>query len=136
MTVASVSEVTDFARLLWRPGDVREVRILRAGRYGKGTHSGYFDDPDLIASAIARYDGIVNLYLTANPVAPALLARAMNRIAESVQTTTSDPDVVRRRWIPIDIDPRRPSGISADALEVSAGRETARSIALYLKDAG
>ena len=101
-----LTDVTRFVERLWRPGDVREVRILKVGRYRR-THSGYFDDPALIEPAIAAYDGTVNVYVTVNPVDPALLARAKNRIVEGADTTTSDADILARRWIPIDIDPRR-----------------------------
>ena len=55
-----LADVASFTDLLWRPGDVREVRILKAGRYRR-THSGCFDDPSLIAPATSGYDGRVNV---------------------------------------------------------------------------
>jgi len=53
-----------------------------------------------------------------------LLGRAFNRIRQTDQTT-SDRDVRFYRWLPLDLDPVRPAGISssdselADALKLS-----------------
>ena len=65
--------VLDGLRLLARHGGVVEVRILQTT---KGTVSGYFDDLDALAEAIAHWDGRATIYITANPCNPALLARA------------------------------------------------------------
>ncbi|MEO8592310.1 MAG: hypothetical protein ABI759_03225 [Candidatus Solibacter sp.] len=115
-------EILRTCHLLMRPGDVHEVRILKAGR--RGTISGYFDNPEVLADAVSSLDGNVpGSYITLNPVKPALLARAANRLQERAQTTTSDVDIVRRRWLLIDFDPARPAGIS------STDREHGRAIA-------
>ena len=44
------TDLERFVTLLWRPGDVREVRIPAPGR----TDSGYFDSPDALVAAVAR----------------------------------------------------------------------------------
>jgi hypothetical protein len=94
------------------PGQVFEVRLLHHNR--KRTDSGYFDHPSHAATAIAglqeQYAGI---YFTPNPVDPDLMARAHNRISPWAQLTTLDTNILRRRWLLIDIDPDRPSGISS-----------------------
>lgn len=132
MSTAAVPAATDLERFLeaiWRPGDVREIRII--GR--RAPDSGYFDDVGKLVTAVAAYDGRENVYVTINPVEPALLARAANRITRA-KSTTSDPDVVSRRWLPIDIDPVRPSGISASDVECEHALATARSIYQYLHE--
>ena len=56
------------------------------------------------------------IYVTLNEVNPALLARRANRIKMHLSrsdATTGDADITRRRWLPIDIDPVRPGGISS-----------------------
>jgi hypothetical protein len=104
-------------------GDIHEVRIPKAGR--GGTIAGYFDDPDRMADAVLGIDGTVpGVYVTMNPCNPALLARAANRLQGRVQVTTSDADIVRRRWLLIDFDPVRPAGIS------STDREHLRAISV------
>ena len=134
MSAALASPASDLERFLdvvWRPGDVREVRIIANRRR---TDSGYFDDPGKLRAAVARYDGRENVYITINPVAPALLARAANRFVEFAQSTTADVDIVERRWLPIDLDPKRPSGISATEVEREHALATARAIYAYLNE--
>jgi hypothetical protein len=54
------------------------------------------------------------VYFTLNPVRPELLARSPYRVSRAGRgTTTTDADVERRRWLLIDLDPRRPAGVSA-----------------------
>lgn len=126
------TDLERFAALLWRPGDVREVRIPGPGR----TDAGYFDSPDALVAAVAPLDGRRNVYLTVNPVDPALLGRGNNRIVARVRSTTADSQVTRRRWLPIDIDPRRPSDISASEAEREAALAVTRDVWRYLAERG
>ena len=130
-TTATTTEVVErYVRLLWQSAEVRELRIL-----GGPTQVGYFDDPAALTAAAAAWDGRSNLYLTINPVDTALLARAVNRIRRS-REATSDKDIVSRRFLPIDIDPVRPAGISATGAEVAASLERARGVAEFLQGEG
>jgi putative DNA primase/helicase len=127
--------VAEALGLLHEGCEVFEVRIPSAGR--AGTVSGYFDDPEAAARALARYDGKApGIYVTLNPVDPALLARASNRLRERARETTSDDNVVARRWFGIDVDFKRPSGISATAEEVRAAGAAAKEIAAFLTEVG
>lgn len=133
MTAPAVDTLPDLARfaaLLWQPGDVREVRIPKYSR--QRTAAGYFDDPGALADAAARWDGRGLVYVTLNPCKPALLARAANRITDDASVTTSDPDILARRWVLVDIDPVRPSGISSSEPEREAALEAARAITTHL----
>ena len=126
------SDLERFVTLLWRPGDVREVRIPTPGR----TDSGYFDSPASLVAAVGSLDGRQNLYLTVNPVAPELLSPSGNRIKPRVRSTTADAQIVERRWLPIDIDPRRASGTSASDAEREAALEVTRRVWTYLAGLG
>ncbi len=117
--------------LLLAPGSVAELRALGAdGRIS----SGYFDSPERLADAVEPMDaagGYRGIYVTLNPVDPALLARRANRVEPRLgrgDATTADGDIVRRRWLPIDIDPFRPSGVSATADEHAAAIALAEGI--------
>jgi hypothetical protein len=122
-------------RVLVEPGSTVELRVPKAGR--ARVVSGYFDDPAAMAHAAARLDGRhPGIYVTANPVNPALLARASNRVVEHAELTTGDHDVARRRWLPIDLDPVRPAGVSATDTEHAAAIAKAREIATYLTGEG
>lgn len=141
MIAALAVEPDDFAdaheylRMLWLPGEVREVRIPKYNEWGQ-TAAGWFDDPDEIARCAEPWDGQANVYITLNPVDKALLARANRRIARKASATTADGDIVRRRWLPIDIDPVRPSGISSTDLELEAAREVFEAVTAFLRAEG
>lgn len=134
LAVPVVDDLARFVGLLWQPGDVREVRIPKHD--GRRTASGYFDDPDRLVAAVAGWDGRANLYATVNPVNPALLARAANRIDPNASATTADVDIVARRWMLVDVDPIRPAGISATDAESAEAREVAREVRRYLTAEG
>ncbi len=112
-------DVRRFLSLLHGEGDTFEVRVPKYGKY-KLTAAGYFDDLAKAEEAVTRWDGRANVYITLNPTDPALLARAVNHIVERADATTSDADIVRRRHLFIDIDARRPSGISSTDEELAA----------------
>ena len=117
------------------PGQVVEVRAL-TDQY---THSGYFSDPALLVRAVEPLDtdsSVHGIYVTLNEVNPALLSRRANRIKMRLgkkDSTTSDADILRRRWLPVDIDPLRPSGVSSTdeehGLALAKADEVARWIA-------
>ena len=134
-----------FLALLFQPGDVFEVRApdcreRRDARYAF-TCSGYFtfDTRDEAVAGIAELDRSAiapGIYVTINPVAPALLARAANRIKPRARETTQDKDVLHRRWLLIDVDPVRPAGVSATDAELALALERARAIAEHLTSLG
>jgi len=117
---------------------VVEVRALADGV----THSGYFDDHDALARAVEALDAdpsVAGIYVTLNTVNPALLARRANRIKMRLSrkdATTADTDILRRRWLPVDIDPVRPSGVSSTDAEHNAALNAAERIASYLAEQG
>jgi hypothetical protein len=80
-------EVAKALQLLVAPGQVTELRALDAttngDRYAQ-TLTGYFDDPEALVAALASIRSAKGIYLIPNPVNPALLARAQNRIRKSV----------------------------------------------------
>ncbi|KKK88601.1 hypothetical protein LCGC14_2741490, partial [marine sediment metagenome] len=84
---------------LFDPGQVVELRCPTR----RGTTSGYFTDMGALAAASGKLSGTVpGVYATLNPVNPALQARSDNHITTSVQSTTSDADILKRNWLPLD----------------------------------
>jgi hypothetical protein len=116
------------------PGTVSELRALGTAH---GVVSGYFDNLDDLAAAADRLSGkATGVYVTLNPVTPALLARRKNRVQNYVKQTTSDADVVRLLWLLVDLDPKRPSGISATDTEHEAAMLRAIRVRWWLEDHG
>src|SRR5258708_15437072 len=107
------TEIRRFGGLLLPANAVAEMRALYAP--SSGTVSGYFDSDhrNALARACDDWSGEAEgVYATINPVNPDLLARAANRAKPWARHTTSDTDIVRRRFLPLDFDPVRPAGIS------------------------
>ena len=103
---------------LIEPGGVAELRVLNTNQ---ATISGYFDDTERLVAQAKQWSGKApGVYVTLNPVDPILLARAVNRLKTYAKHTTSDSDILKRRWLPLDFDPVRPSGISSTDREHDA----------------
>lgn len=100
-----------------RPSEIVEVRHFD----GKRIFSGYFDDHVAFIGAVKETDRKQHsgIYFTLQVIDPRLIARANNRLKPS-DLTTSDKDVLFYRWLPIDLDPVRPSGVSSSDSELKA----------------
>jgi hypothetical protein len=126
-------EIRRALRALHESGEVFELRAL--GGKLRRPLSGYFNDQDKAARAALECvrRGAGGVYVTLNPVNRALLARASNKLIEAQRNaSTADKDIARRRWVFIDLDVRRPSGISSTEPEHQAALERAREIAAWL----
>ena len=136
----------DVYTLLFEPGEVTEIRAFGlSGKSkawegfarGAGIVYGYFDNPEDFGRCAEALDKAAapGIYFTINPVTPVLLARAANRLkaADMKTATTSDKDILCLRWLYIDLDPRRPSGISSSKEELKAAIKLRNKIFKYFR---
>ena len=132
--MTDANEITHALRLWFQTGDVFEVRVLdavSADYRREHIESGYFDYDHIstVPEALKRLLSFRGVYVTVNPVNPDLLARAVNRLRPAGRNpTTADTDIVRRRWLLIDCDPRRASGVSSSNAEHESALDKAREI--------
>jgi hypothetical protein len=138
--------------ILCPPGGIVELRALGTP---KGTASGYFstDNLDLLARAAAQCSAVrfqdikgcmragfsaEGVYITINEVLPELFARSAGELRQFVPRdwATKDDQIVRRRWLPIDCDYSRPSGISTTDAEHLAAISVATEIRDHLAALG
>lgn len=130
-------EVQRGLQVLCSPLEVHELRALGVER--AGTVSGYFDSDhrdeliDACASISGDADGV---YVTLNPVIPDVLSRSVNRTRCYAKHTTGDAEITHRRWLPLDFDPDRPSGISSTDKEHDAALAMARASRDFLVSLG
>lgn len=144
------NEIRRALSLLVSPGDVFEIRSPDATnvRYGARldtttrTAYGYFSNADTASVATARAfedaetDGV---YLTLNQLHPGCIARARDHfraVRGKKQPTTSDKDVRRRRYLYVDADVDRPSGICSTDAEKAQAFAVAQAVDLYLSGHG
>jgi hypothetical protein len=124
-------EIAKALSLLFPDQGIAERRALA----DNAVHSEYFDRPEPLASHASSLDTlpeVQGIYLTLNPVNPALLARRANRVKLRLSrkdATTADADILCRRWLPVDLDPVRPSGVSSTDEEHQAAIERAEQVA-------
>lgn len=133
-----VQEVLEAARILFHSGDLVEVRVPKAGRHR--TISGYFQDFEKMAAAVAELESTrpayPGIYWTLNPVVKDLAARGDNRLVRFASNATTDLDIVTRRWLPVDLDPKRPTGISSTDAEHQCALDLADRIEAALLSDG
>lgn len=130
--------IEDTLSILSPSGGVTELRALA----DNAVHSGYFNDLAALAERAASLDSlpeVQGVYVTLNEVAPALLSRRANRVKMNLNrkdSTTSDADILSRWWLPVDLDPVRPSGVSSTDTEHQAAIERADRITAWLSERG
>jgi energy-coupling factor transporter ATP-binding protein EcfA2 len=122
---------------MFDPGEVVELRAFAKG--AKRTTAGYFDGAhrEALADAAARLNtNGAAVYVTLNRIDPQLLGRYCNRVVEGADATTSDANVTRRRWVLVDMDPRRPKNTSATNEQLQAAHARAQACYAVLKAEG
>lgn len=119
---------------LYPNAPVIELRVLYSN--SAQVDSGYFNDYNALEKVASRLNGTSQLYYTINPCNPALIARAANRIQQRAKTTTTDKDIERRYYLPIDLDPVRPAGISSNDKEHNQALAKAKEIKHWLTEQG
>lgn len=133
-------EVRRTLRLLVEQGQVVELRALNAitkqsPRY-RDTASGYFNDPEAMVQAVCTIISAKGIYITLNPCRRGLITRANNRLRTSDDMrldsrTTQDTEILKYRWLPIDIDPVRQDGNDSSS---DAEHEAALFLALHIRN--
>lgn len=125
--------------LFFEPGDVVELRAL--GKMKNVVQSGYFKDFKKLAGIIKILDSTgehKGIYLVLNKINPALYARSPDTLSapRASIATTSDSDILARRWLPVDFDPTRPTDISSSDEEHEAALQRAREVREALRAMG
>lgn len=131
-------------RLWWQvfKGDGRlvEIRLL-----GTSTYSGYFKDVDMLITALrpyldynnAKYYGQLQAYFTLNDIDDDLYGREQHdKFVKRPKVTTSDGNVIRRRFIMLDFDACRVAGVSANDQEFEKAHMKAVDVYRYLMGQG
>ena len=136
---ADAAEIRRALDLLAVPGGMVEIRALKIPGRGKPYNSaGYFSDMSKAVLSAATLDKrkASGVYLVLNEINPALLARSPNQTTDYLDPTTSDNDIIRRRWLPLDLDPKRPAGVSSTEDEHCAAEDVAQKCWTWLSSLG
>lgn len=111
-----------------------EIRILDPET--RKTYSGYFTNIEDILREIKRYDKC-NIYFTLNVINPACYGREQkDKISTRPKSTTSDSDIIARKWCLIDIDCEKPSDTNSTNEEKESAKQVVNSVYKFLRDEG
>lgn len=111
-----------------------EIRIL--DQETKRSYSGYFTDIETILREIKRYEKC-NLYFTLNVIDPACYSREQHdRISTRPKSTTSDLEILGRKWCLIDIDCEKPSDTNSTDEEKELAKGVVNEVYKFLRDEG
>ena len=117
-----------------------EIRLL-----GKSPYSGYFCDVETLIKALkpllsdlnTQYYGNMQAYFTLNEINEDLYSREQrDQFVKKPKATTTDGDIVRRKFVMIDLDPTRAAGISASDEEFEKAHLKAVAVYRYLIKSG
>lgn len=115
--------------------DLTEIRILDGNR----TYSGYFKNVENLINAIKPFDAYPNaqIYFTLNHIKEGCYSRRCEKIVSVMRDpTTSDVDIDGRTHILIDLDPKRPAGVSSSDEELGFAYQKAVDIYNFLLSQG
>lgn len=118
---------------------ITEIRCLGARGINNQTDSGYFDDFSKARNSVMPYvmdNRSRGVYFVFNEVHLDLLARSVNRMEARAKFTTTDDKIISRRWLFVDFDPIRPSGISSTDDQVEMAVERARNASEWMRSQG
>lgn len=100
-------------------------------------YSGYYREREKLLNDVKKYSHLT-WYIVMNQIDEACYSRSQCERIEGpyVTTTTGNADITRLRWLLIDVDPERTTGVSATDDEKAEALELIVKLQDYLKESG
>lgn len=116
--------------------DVYECRIISNSK--RNPLSGFFFGTEALLPALQNTVDLrnVNVYITLQSCDRAVYSRAQKDHFLANQPATSDNDITGYRWLFIDMDPERVTGVSSTNDELKESAHLANRVYHYLRDLG
>lgn len=106
----------------------------------KVTYSGYYKNVENLIRDIeylAQQHQDIQFYYTLNKIDERIYSRQQSEcFVKNPKNTTTDAEIVGRRFILIDLDPVRPAGINSSDVELEYAHEKARDVYRFLRENG
>lgn len=136
MNLYDETEIRKGLALLHPDGEVFEVRVI--SNDGKSNWSGYFRDSSTLIEALENINITgCNVYTTINPLANACYSRAQHdHFVRNPKTATSDSDIVNINFLFVDLDPKRPAGVSSSEEELKKAKELGNKVFVFMRENG
>ena len=111
-----------------------EIRILMKP---KKTLSGYFKSIDKAIEELSKQNlRNANVFWTLNVVREECYDRIQHDTFAIPENTTADPEILGYKWLLIDLDPVRPTGVSSTDEQLKLAKVKASKIVSYLRGQG
>jgi hypothetical protein len=127
--------------LLWPERDRIELRIIHNKPNASGKKpidSGLFDRehiPDLIDAAV-KSNSLGAVYVNINPIKQSYAPPSLNILKRGAMGLVGNGDIECRKYLPIDLDPIRPTNTSATLAQLEKANDAAIQIEQYLNAQG
>lgn len=116
-------------------GELFEARIIPKDK--RKPASGYFKDAETLIEAFKKFDlRGANIYMTIQQIDDALFSRQQSEHFVSGANSTNDNEVIGYKWLFVDLDPVRPTGISSTDEELKKAFELAKKVLVYMEGLG
>ena len=93
-------------------------------------------DLEFVVGNPGTYGKVDAVYCTLNEFPPELVARSCNRISSYAKDTTADHAIVRRHWLPLDVDADKPKGVCSSDEQKALAKECVEELETYLSSLG
>ena len=111
-----------------------EIRLLDPEN--RRSYSGYFTDVETLLKEVKRFEKCA-IYFTLNVIDQACYSREQHdRISIKPKSTTSDNEILARKWCLIDVDCEKPSDTNSTDEEKEIAKEVVNNIYKFLRDEG
>lgn len=129
-------EIRKTIHALKNDGELFEVRCLEAN--GKRVSSGYFRDIENMIEQLCRLNSSdSNIYITLNDIKQECYSREQrDRFITNTKVQTSDNDICGYEWLFIDVDPKRPAGVSSTDEQLNQAKTTGNKVYVFMKTLG
>ena len=127
-----LDEIRKTIHALKNDGELFEVRCLEAN--GKRVSGGYFCNADTMLEQLCHLNSSdSNIYMVLNDIKPDCYSREQrNRFVTNTKVQTSDNDIVGYDWLFVDVDPKRPSGVSSSNEQLQKAKETGNRVYAFM----
>lgn len=131
-----LDEIRKTIHALKNDGELFEVRCLEAN--GNRVSSGYFRNADTMLEQLCHLNSSdSNIYIVLNDIKPDCYSREQrNRFVTNTKVQTSDNDIIGYDWLFVDVDPKRPSGVSSSDEQLQKAKETGNNIYAFMLNIG
>lgn len=115
-------------------GEITEIRSFG----GKSNFSGYYKDVENAIRDIEYLESKQDLqvYFIINAIKDDCYGRVQRERLVSNAKTTSDSEIIGRKWLMVDLDPKRTAGISSSDEELELARKKANDVFKFLRNNG